>query len=389
MQNPNLQTQLNPADKELLEINTRKIKDLENFKTEQQEVDRQSNIKLDQITGLLTLIPAKAGKDAADRILPRIPEKTAEGVCRTTQPGGCMSNALTKGNSGLQDWLRGNLGNLLNAGNAGANAAQLALLRKIDFKLGDQIGKKGLSGAFKYLFENKLLDRAISILKFVTTFHNALQLSNTILVTLYSGFDNILRLTGIELKNEEGKKVGIQNIVSEFVGNLASTLFGAENVRQLTAAWKKANRIYQSGAYIVDSVRSMTDSVRNVAEYTAENTGRIGNALKSYQVISPDAFKWMPEKVDGQSVWVRRLQNLEEAASGIEMVTSELVSIGDNANELVKQKEEFVKSINESPKTEGEENKAVADDEKAKKLASVAPAIPAISSDADKEPDEE
>ncbi len=64
--------------------------------------------------------------------------------------------------------------------------------------------------------------------------------------------------------------------------------------KHLSVAWKKANRIYQSAANIVNSVNSMIDSVRNVNEFIAENTGRIGNALKKFQVVSPNAFKWIP-----------------------------------------------------------------------------------------------
>ncbi|NJN13605.1 MAG: hypothetical protein HC815_39210 [Richelia sp. RM1_1_1] len=53
----------------------------------------------------------------------------------------------------------------------------------------------------------------------------------------------------------------------------------------------------------------------------------------------------MPERVNAQSVWVQRLQNLEEAASGIEMITGEILQITENVNEIKKQTDEFNKEI--------------------------------------------
>lgn len=213
---------------------------------------------------------------------------------------------------------------------------------------------------------------------FVTTLHNALMLSRSITETLFSATDNIFNSLGMKLKDEKGDEIGISELLKNLFTEFANTLFGAENVATLTANFKKANRIYQAGANIVDSVRSMTDSVRNVAEFTAENTGKIGNALKTYQVIAPDAYNWMPEKVNAQSVWVKRLESLEEAASGIEMVTGEILSITENVNEIKKQAEEFNTGIEDLAPEQGKENKPIAEKKAADKAKSVTPAVPAV-----------
>ena len=128
----------------------------------------------------------------------------------------------------------------------------------------------------------------------------------------------------------------------------------------------------------------MVDSVGNIAGFCAENTGKIGNALKKFGVIGEKAFPSMPEQVNTKSIWVQRLENLNEAAEGINMVTSEAVSIKDNLEELTKQREEFKKSIEESPKVETKPNKAVEKEEKESKAVSNGPEI----SNSDKEADQ-
>jgi uncharacterized protein YoxC len=298
-----------------------------------------------------------------------------------------MSNALGNSantiNQNTNQWGR----NLLDKVNAGANATQLALLTKIDNKLGAQISG-GISGAIKNIFQNKLVDRALQVANLTTTMHNALMLSNNLGQTLFSATNNILNAIGVKIKDEKGSEIGIEQVVSSLFLNFANSLFGAENVAALSANFKKANRIYQSASNIVDSVRSMTDSVKNVAEFTSENIGKIGNALKTYQVIAPDAYKWMPEQINAQSVWMQRLQNLEEAASGIEMVSSEVLSITQNANEIKQQLDEFNKGVEDLPPKERPDNKPVKDVKVIQKTASTFPAVPEIRSDADKEPDD-
>ena len=345
--------------------------------------------KISLIPPLIARVPRDTVKQMPKPLTSGQVEAAASaGVCKTTRSGGCMSNALQNTadtiNKNTNNWGT----NILNKLNTAANAAQLALLKKIDLKMGVQIANGGLSGAVKRIFENKLFDRAIAVTTLVTTFHNALMLSNSLVTTLFSATDNILNAVGIKIKDEKGSEIGIQQIVNNLTTNLANTLFGAENVATLNANFKKANRVYQSAANIVDSVRSMTDSVRNVTEFAAENTGRIGNALKTYQVIAPDAYNWMPEQVNSQSIWVQRLQNLEEAASGIEMVSGEVLSITQNANEIKQQIDTFNQAVEDLPPKERNNNKPIADNQTAQKAASTTPAIPEISSDADKEADE-
>ncbi|NJM23601.1 MAG: hypothetical protein HC907_35785 [Richelia sp. SM1_7_0] len=344
------------------------IQKLDTSIKERANVDKNALIKLDQLLGFVAPLPLLIGKVPSQTIqgmprpltAPQIEAATTAGVCRSTQNGGCMRNALGDAantiNQNTNNW--GN--NLLNGLNAGANATQLALLTKIDGKLGAQV-VGGLSAAVGKNLEriNKFaewvkIDRVLNILTYVNTLHNAYMLSSSITDTLFSAIDNV---SNIFFKDIDGVEIDSKKAVSIYFDNMAKAVFGVKEWNNITTTIKKYNRIYQAGANIVNSVRSMVDSIRNISEFIAENTGKIGNALMKFGAIGDRAFPWMPEQVNAQSIWMQRLENLEEAASGIEMITGEVLQITENVNEIKKQKEGFEKSIEDLAPKERPDNK--------------------------------
>ncbi|MUL39343.1 hypothetical protein BWI75_24410 [Gloeocapsopsis sp. AAB1 = 1H9] len=60
----------------------------------------------------------------------------ATGTCRTTQPGGCTTKAINQGNQSLQDWIKQNLGNLVNAGDTAIDTDTNLRVRNLQNKLG-------------------------------------------------------------------------------------------------------------------------------------------------------------------------------------------------------------------------------------------------------------
>ena len=358
-------------------------------KLDKQFKDREKldNKQYNDLLGKIALLPALIAKVPSDTVR-RMPKpltasqlETATGsaVCKSTRPGGCMNKALSDNANQINQNTNNWGSNLLNGINTGANADQLGLLKVIDGKLGPKIGSQGLSGAVKNIFENKLVDRALQVATLATTTHNALMLSNNLAQTLFSATDNILKVVGIKIKDEKGSEIGIQQVVNSLFLNFANSLFGAENVKSMNANFKKANRIYQAGANIVNSVRSIVDSTRNVSEFIAENTGKIGNALMKYGAIAANAFPKLPEQVNAQSIWVQRLNNLEEAASGIEMVTGEVLQITENVKEIKKQTDDFNKGVEELSPKERKDNKPVKEREDKEIAESQSPFIPTTS----------
>lgn len=211
----------------------------------------------------------------------------------------------------------------------------------------------GLKEKLDKLSKRLKLPELLSALTFITVLHNAAMLSQNLLVTLGDTISTGLSVIG--LKDEDGQPFDINQILGKQVNEFMESILGKEVWTNLTFRWKAANRAYQAAANVVSSVRSIGDSTRLMAEFAAENTGKIGNALKKSGVVLENSFGWMPEQVTPQFAWMQRLQNLDEAASSLSSVVSEvssvqeeLLNIQEQQKEFTKAKEEAIKGIQES-----------------------------------------
>ncbi|NJM88292.1 MAG: hypothetical protein HC847_15120 [Hydrococcus sp. RU_2_2] len=125
----------------------------------------------------------------------------------------------------------------------------------------------------------------------------------------------------------------------------------------------------------------MQDSAREIMEWTAENTGKIGNALKRFRVVGENAYKWMPERVTMTNAWTRKIDrfregidSLDDAASSLGGVLGEVQNIQQEAGQLNEQKEQFDKNIKDLTPKAREDNEPVKTDVTESKQASGAPA---------------
>ncbi len=299
------------------------------------------------------------------------------GNCRSAAPGGCTSTTI---NNAIQN-INANTNNKINkldAANAGMNAAELLLLNQVNNKLGGQL-VGGIGGFLTTAFRATRLDKIINLLTLITSLHNAAMLSRNLGQTLGDLTGQALTVIGI--KDENGGALDINAEIGRQVNNLMSTLLGAETWQGTKVAWNKANTIIATTTQITNTVRSLWDSSRQIMEWTAENTGKIGNALKKFRVVGENAYRYMPEQVTHTNAWAIKVDrfragtdSLDDAASSLASVLGEVQNIQQEWGELKEQKEKFDKSIKDiAPKTR-EENKPVADAVKAARNASKAPA---------------
>ena len=118
-------------------------------------------------------------------------------------------------------------------------------------------------------------------------------------------------------------------------------ILGQENWTQTKKTWLLANRTVQAASNVVYTMRSMFDSSLEIGMWTAEQVAKIGNGLREDGVV--ELFRWgqMPETVFPNSRILQKLENLDDAASSVSMVTSELLSVKDEAAELYDQTSEL------------------------------------------------
>jgi hypothetical protein len=339
-----IQAELNTIKTSEAQIKT----DLEkiNTKVTQQEKVNQSAIpKLDLILGLIPAIPARAAEAIRPSIptIPQIETASATGTCRTLQPGGCSRRALDDLGNNINQNTNNQSNNLLDKLNAGANAAQLALLKIIDNKLGAQI-PGGISDKLVKGFKWLKLDRALSILTFAATVQNHVMLSNSIGTTLLGAFSNILSLIG--LKDDQGQGYDVGSVINSSIESFVKSIVGAENYATISETWAKANRIYQATTNVLNAFQGLSSTILSGMELIAGNNSKIGNALKKAGTVLDNAYGWMNPQPKFNRV-TQTLEKFQAGASTIQMVTQAPLDIINAITELQNTNTELVKALKE------------------------------------------
>lgn len=346
--NPIPLPELDKLQKENVQIK----KDLTKIDTqlkEQQKVNEAALPKLDSILGLIPLIPARAAGLINPNIptIPQIENATGTAICKSAN-GGCLSRGLGNTADKINNNANKNKDDLLNKLNAGLQIPELALLKTIDNKLGAQL-PGGLSATFGRLWRTLQVDRIMNVLILITTMHNALMLSNNIAQTLFSVFDNIGQAAGFKWQNEKGEDVGFGGLVSIWTGNFFKTIFGEENYTELVMAYKKANRIYQAGANMLNSITNMSDVILNGIEFLAGQSAKIGNALRNFRVVGEKAYEVFNPQPNLKWGIFSKLQKGQESADFLLQVSQIPVDLTQAATDFTQSATDLAKAIKEDP----------------------------------------
>jgi hypothetical protein len=322
--------------------------------------------------------PVRNGSATGDKF--KLQEKSP--VTPTPQPTNCeLNNACTLNKLGDLQNSNNQLGSKLDGINAGLNfadlLADLTLLPIINNKLGTQL-PGGLSGFLQKAFRATRMDKVLNALNFILLLHNAAMLSRNLASTLGDLTSQALAVIGI--KDENDSPIDINSILSKQADAFMKGLVGEEIWNGTKESWNKANRIIASATNIVWTIRSLGDSAREIAEWTAENTGKIGNALKRYRIVGEDAYKWMPENVKSTNKWTQRINRameeintLDDAASSLSGVLSEVQNVGEEFGQLKEQRDTFKKQLEDLEPKEQKDNVPVKTTADARKEASVNP----------------
>jgi hypothetical protein len=368
-----------------------------------QKLDKlvQDRSKLDQLLTLAVAIPLIAPNvvsgisSTLSPQIQRLPGDTAAAVAAAPCNGkGCGGKTAARVDgiadevNALKNQVSG-IPNAVNTFNTGANAGQLLLLQRIDQttqgitgKLGSLLPNGGIGGILSRIAKSSAVDKALQVATFIGVMHNAFNISADLGRSFFSlsssAINATLRTMGVTTADDSPIDVGA--IISGQIEAQIKALIGVENWTQMNRALASANRIYQAGSNVVSSVWSMHDSTQNVLEYTASNTGKIGNALKRDRVIAQDAFPDMSERVTARSTRQRKLDDivdgisdLSSGVSALDSVFQEVVNINDTVVEYKRSTEELNKSIKESPIPVVAENLAVKAKRQAESVASKSP----------------
>lgn len=266
----------------------------------------------------------------------------------------------------------------LNTVNTVTGAMNLFLTGTINTKLGDQV-PGGIGGYMKKAWEATRMDKVINLLTLITALHNAAQLTRGLADTLGDVTSQVLTVFGV--KDEQGAPIDVNQILGQQINAAMAALLGEEVWAGTKLQWLRANRIIQSASNIVWTIRSIADSAQEIHEWTAENLGKIGNALKKYRVVGERAYKWMPEKFARTDAWMMRIErfrqqveDIDDAASSLSGVIGEVQNIQEEFTELKQAKDRFQSNVQEFSTNDRPDNTPIATQQAAAKEASAAPA---------------
>lgn len=201
------------------------------------------------------------------------------------------------------------------------------------------------------------LVQVMNILSTAATLHNAAMLSANAAQTVGEAVTNSVQtfapMFGVD--KEVAESFDLNEVLGKATNTTMENAIGKEAWGGTKETWLKLNRIITTASNIIWTVRSISDSAREVAEWTAENTGKIGNALKRFRVVGENAYSWMPEQVTAQNRWTRQIQRVtdgmervENFAGSLSGAVSEVRSGKEEFEELKEQKQNFDKAIKEA-----------------------------------------
>ncbi|MGB7416725.1 MAG: hypothetical protein WA902_21165, partial [Thermosynechococcaceae cyanobacterium] len=229
----------------------------------------------------------------------------------------------------------------------------------IDNKLGPQItdtagNKIGITGRLNQVW-NKIqrigksmhLDRVMAALTLWVTLHNALMLSRNLGQTLMEVISNGLGAIGI--KDEEGQLIDISAIVGSTIEDLLKGVVGADNYVELTTQFKRANRIYQASANVVNSIQSIGYSILSALEVVGSWIARIGNALRKFGVVTENAYGAMNVSPNFQNKYFTAIEKTEELLEKVDTISGEVLSIQETTTQLTEQTTEIDNALANNP----------------------------------------
>jgi hypothetical protein len=161
-------------------------------------------------------------------------------------------------------------------------------------------------------------------------------------------FNNIGTLLGL------GKNV-LKPIEETFDGML-NNAFGKENISYVKLQFAKINTAFTAGTNILQKIGSTSTNMSNAIEQGANNTSRVGNALKSAGIIG-DGITWMNEQITARSGAKGKIGDVTNALSNVGTLTDDLSAIVADVNTAKEEIEKLNKDAEakEKEKLEGEE----------------------------------
>lgn len=229
-------------------------------------------------------------------------------------------------------------------------------------------------------WEATRIQKVLDVLTFVAVMHNVALLSRDVGETFGWVAGQALNVVGIE--DEEGNTIDVYGWFTNGIQSLLVSLFGQELYDDARETWLKASSIVRSASMIIWTMRGIMDATQDLMEWVAENTGKIGNALKRFGVVGERAYPWMSERAQARNRIRARfdkvtgtLENAEDVASSFSMATGNILEIQQETGELEQQFADFRTTVLDAVPDPWDDNQPVVTETQTENTASQSPDI--------------
>ena len=236
----------------------------------------------------------------------------------------------------------------------------------------------GLRGRIKSVLDRLQIIRLMNLIGAVASIHNAAMLSTN----MAQSFGDFLSMVSTRVNQWVGvfgpnESININELVGQEFNEFMESLVGEDTWKGTKESWKKTNRILSATSAVVYNIRNIADSARSLAEMTANNVGRIGNALKKWGVVGENEYPWMSTNVKSGTGFQAKMEKVvagieqaDDTVSSFSSVAGEVISIDDEINESKENVKNFLASLTDNPDKPNPENKPIKDAATASKTAS-------------------
>jgi hypothetical protein len=245
----------------------------------------------------------------------------------------------------------------------GMQAFNTAQLKSVQSKLGSQL-PGGLAGAaskiingfnaltnlvnssFSKTWKFLKLDRVLNILTFAASLHNAAMLSRSLADTLLDVTSSVLSAFG--LRDANGSPFDLQEFFGSQIEDFIIRIVGQEAYEGNKAKWNAANRIISSATNLLWSMQSMIYNAIEGIEIVGGWVAKMANGMKFDGLVSDNMFGWFNPNPNFKSPVFKameKLNDLDEAASQIYMISTNVVDFQETAEQLGEQKAALQKAM--------------------------------------------
>ena len=190
----------------------------------------------------------------------------------------------------------------------------------------------GLTALITAIANNTYVEKALAVLTFAATIHNALMLSNNLAQTLGTIIDQVLGF--ILPKGLDGNPISIGNVLGKVAHEVIADTVGEANYQHISEDWAKANRIYQASVNVFNQIGNAVGLVTAGMEVIGGNVAKIGNALKVWGAIGEKAYSWMNPQPNFKGKFFNFINTATAEANTIAMMVAIPIGISAAAIEI-------------------------------------------------------